>query len=92
MAAYEHRDLEYGRPLTVADGFDFAGFRYVPTGAPRPNYVPGCTVAFLTFLTPPIWPAQSVAVHSRSGGRLDAERRRLPSDERHGRPNHHFGL
>ncbi len=34
-----------GLPLTVADGIDLAGFGYVPAGAPRPNYVPGCTVA-----------------------------------------------
>jgi hypothetical protein len=33
-----------GLPLTVGDGIDLAGFGYVPTGAPRPNYVPGCKV------------------------------------------------
>jgi outer membrane receptor protein involved in Fe transport len=33
-----------GLPLSVADGIDQAGFGYVPTGAPRPNYVPGCSV------------------------------------------------
>jgi hypothetical protein len=34
-----------GLPLSVADGIDLAGFGYVPTGAPRPNYVPGCPVS-----------------------------------------------
>jgi hypothetical protein len=33
-----------GLPFTVGDGIDLAGFGYVPTGAPRPNYVPGCKV------------------------------------------------
>jgi hypothetical protein len=30
--------------LTISDGFDMTGYGYTPTGAPRPDYVPGCKV------------------------------------------------